>query len=67
MIQLFKQFDSEISYFIFKFQKLFSHRMLKTVTLSCISSEFVEMFFRNVGSLIEIVYLDLLKGTLMQI
>ena len=33
---------------------------LKTVTLSCIFSEFVGMFFHNVGSMIEIFYLNCL-------
>ena len=36
---------------------------LKTVTLSCIFSEFVGMLLHNVGHLVEILYLDLLIWT----
>ena len=57
MFQYFKQFDLKMRCFILKFQIEF----LKTVTLSCIFSEFVGMFFHNVGPLIEILYLDLLN------
>ena len=42
------------------YRSFFLIELLKTVTLSCIFSEFVEMFFHNLGSLIEILYLDLL-------
>ena len=61
MLQLFEQFNLEIQYFIFKLLKLLSNRNFsKKVTLSCIFSEFMGMFFQNVGVLIEILYLDLI-------
>ena len=67
MFQLFKQFDLEIRCFILKFQKLFLIELLKMVTLSCTFSEFVGMFFHNVGPLVEILYLVLpnLNGVIL--
>ena len=45
----------------FEVLEAFFINFLKTITLSCIFSEFVGIFFRHVGPLIEILYLDLLN------
>ena len=45
VFQLFKQFDLKIQCFISKFQKLFSHGIFKTVSLSCIFQSLKQMIF----------------------
>ena len=54
-------FSSSRSFFLIEF--------LKTVTLSCIFSKFLGMFFHNVGPLLEMLYLDLLNlsGSILQL
>ena len=42
-------------------EAFFLIEFVKTITLSCIFSEFVGMFLHNVGPLTEILYLDLLN------
>ena len=50
----FQQFDLEIRYFNFNFRRFFLHITFKTVTLTCIFLEFVEMFFHNAGPLLKL-------------